>query len=558
MRAALLIFLNEFRLLVADLVGLFMLLLAPIMIITVAGFSLGNLYGAKPDPHTFFIPIIDNDRGPVATALIKALRDEPSLTIALLDDRQSALRIVGRRARTPVAVLIPAGTSERFKEGGSPQLEIYIDPVKRLEVSAIELRLNQLTARLNEIATKRARQQIISETGELQKQLRSEIESMRTRLDLYRQQAARSRSALQREFAQRELAARQQMITAVEDALSKARADTQKSLAQRRDALLVASQYLVQVRTAAAEFKQWFAQLQAIAGTHAAAIPPPPTWPTPPSQEVLAELSTPFSLPLPKSASIPDLPLAPPVTFERWPDLSQLASAVPNPEPIILSTLPGTLGWRERSFVGGPTAVNAFDQYVPGFGITFLLIGMLMGLSMGLIDDRDWGTLARLQVSGAPLPAILIGKVFSRLVVGFVQLVLLFAAGWWLFGISLGRSPAALLLPALAIAFAAAAFGLIVPCFARTHDSVMPVGAVASMTMSAIGGCWWPLDFEPSWMRELALWLPTTWTMRAFNDLMIRNLVPGDILSATLHTAGLGSLYLVIGLIGVSKLYRAL
>jgi hypothetical protein len=29
---------------------------------------------------------------------------------------------------------------------------------------------------------------------------------------------------------------------------------------------------------------------------------------------------------------------------------------------------------------------NAFDQYVPGFGITFLLIAMLMAIGMGLID----------------------------------------------------------------------------------------------------------------------------------------------------------------------------
>jgi len=49
-------------------------------------------------------------------------------------------------------------------------------------------------------------------------------------------------------------------------------------------------------------------------------------------------------------------------------------------------------------------------------------------------------------------------------------------------------------------------------------------GAVVAMAMSAIGGCWWPLDFEPAWMRAFAQWLPTTWTMLAFNNLMIRDL----------------------------------
>ena len=57
--------------------------------------------------------------------------------------------------------------------------------------------------------------------------------------------------------------------------------------------------------------------------------------------------------------------------------------------------------------------VNAFDQYVPGFGITFLLIGMMLGLALTLFDERDWGTLKRLQVSGAPLTGLLLGN-YSR------------------------------------------------------------------------------------------------------------------------------------------------
>ncbi len=38
---------NEARLLIKDPVVLFMLLFAPVVIITVAGYSLGNLYGRR-------------------------------------------------------------------------------------------------------------------------------------------------------------------------------------------------------------------------------------------------------------------------------------------------------------------------------------------------------------------------------------------------------------------------------------------------------------------------------------------------------------------------------
>jgi ABC-2 type transport system permease protein len=172
---------------------------------------------------------------------------------------------------------------------------------------------------------------------------------------------------------------------------------------------------------------------------------------------------------------------------------------------------------------------------------------MLMGVSLALIDEHDWGTLERLRSASAPLWTTLTGKLLARFVVGFIQMIVLLAAGWALFGISLGHAPAALLMPASAIAFAGAAFGLIVAGIGRTRDAVLPVGAIVIMTMAAIGGCWWPIDFEPMWMQNLALALPTTWAMRAFNDLMIRHLTASSALVPTAVNFGFGIIYTIFG-----------
>jgi ABC-2 type transport system permease protein len=133
-------------------------------------------------------------------------------------------------------------------------------------------------------------------------------------------------------------------------------------------------------------------------------------------------------------------------------------------------------------------------------------------------------------------------------------MVLLFAVGWALFGITLGRHPLALLIPTVAISFASAALGLVIASISRAHDSVMPFGVTLSMAMAAIGGCWWPLDFEPSWMRALARFVPTTWTMQSFNDLMIRNQPPSATLWPFAATIGLGILFLMVGLIRFASL----
>ncbi len=564
LRAALLVIRNEFRLLARDRTGLFMMIVAPIVIIAVAGFSLGNVFGTRPDPHAYLVPIVDQDHGKVAAAIADALRHEPSITIAAASDSAQARAIVASRDRAPLAIVIPAGTSDAIRSGRTARLELYVDPIKRIEVSAIELRLAELCRRITAGAQNDAARELAAEQPRLRSRLAQVADELKA--------ARRNLGKLRGEFEQRRAAAidrvngeirdtikrlEEQTRAAIDRSIAASRSALEADLAARRAALNAVAEYLRELEASKHRFDQWLADLKAAAGSRASAIPPPPTWPEPPAPEQLALLSKPVEIPAPQF-TLPPAPTPPQVQLQlpelplpaggQSADVSALnAGAVP--------TLPGSLGWIERALAGGPAEVNAFDQYVPGFGITFLLIGMLMGISMGLIDERDWGTLARLRVSGAPLASVLLGKLVSRFIVGLGQMIVLLAAGWLLFGISLGRAPLMLLAPSAAIAFAAAAFGLVIACVARTHDSVMPVGAVVAMAMSAIGGCWWPLDFEPSWMRAIALWVPTTWTMRAFNDLMIRDLPVAGALRASAAAAGLGVIYLIVGLIGAAKYY---
>jgi ABC-type multidrug transport system permease subunit len=267
-----------------------------------------------------------------------------------------------------------------------------------------------------------------------------------------------------------------------------------------------------------------------------------------PSTSELADLAAPLERPAmtppPRDASVFDhvAITLPPVRLDEI-----RFDPIPAREESV--ALPGSLGLAERAASPGARLnVNAFDQYVPGFGITFLLIGMMMGVALTLFDERDWGTFQRLRAGGVPLIGILLGKVAARFVVGVVQMVLLFAVGRWLFAISLGPEPAALLLPTIGVSFAAAALGLVIPSIARSHDSVMPLGTMTSMAMSAMGGCWWPIGFEPAWMQAVARALPTTWAMRAYNDLMIRHAGASAAIRPFVATTALGLLFLAVGL----------
>ena len=62
------------------------------------------------------------------------------------------------------------------------------------------------------------------------------------------------------------------------------------------------------------------------------------------------------------------------------------------------------------------------------------------------------------------------GKLFARFIVGIAQMAWLFAIGWAMYAISLGRNPLALIVPKVGISFAAAALALVVASIATAHD----------------------------------------------------------------------------------------
>jgi ABC-type multidrug transport system permease subunit len=336
----------------------------------------------------------------------------------------------------------------------------------------------------------------------------------------------------------------------VRAALSDAR-ELQLSLMSVRLAAEMAplQRFLHELETAQAAFARWMRSVRRQAGRYADRIPPPPDPPTIPlGVAELARLDARTLIErLAGSTRIPPLrlefPRLPALTPPTLPTLT--LPALPELPPVRLA---GNIELAETSVTGAPERLNTFDQNVPGFSVTFLLLGMLLGVSLGLLDERDWGTLARLRSMPTPLDVTLVAKLLARFTVGVVQMILLLIAGWLLFGISLGPEPWALLLPTAGIVFAGTAFGLVVAGLAHSREAVLPLGSIVIVTMAAVGGCWWPIDLEPRWMQRVALAFPTTWAMAAYNDLMIRRQSMTAVLRPTAVLFAYGVAYLVLGL----------
>ncbi|HJU28480.1 MAG TPA: hypothetical protein VJ718_04890, partial [Candidatus Binataceae bacterium] len=230
LRAAILIFQNEFRLLAKDRVGLFMLVLAPIVIIAVAGFSLGNIYGAQPERRIYMIPLVNQDGGAAAAAIIGALEREPSIQIVMEPDLGRARNIVMHRDRAPLAIIIPPGATEALARGRNVRLIVYADPIKRIEANAIEARLGALCADVTSRLRDRAGAELTARADELRtelKRLNSHLAEFRSEAEIYRRRLVRMRADSQREIQAR-------LRRALDETRDQVRAQTEESAAEVR------------------------------------------------------------------------------------------------------------------------------------------------------------------------------------------------------------------------------------------------------------------------------------------------------------------------------------
>ena len=66
-------------------------------------------------------------------------------------------------------------------------------------------------------------------------------------------------------------------------------------------------------------------------------------------------------------------------------------------------------------------------------------------------------------------------------------------------------------------------FSLLVATFARTREQIIPIGLTVVMLVCAVGGCWWPLFMEPSWLQRASHVTPTAWAMDGLSDLILRD-----------------------------------
>ncbi len=173
------------------------------------------------------------------------------------------------------------------------------------------------------------------------------------------------------------------------------------------------------------------------------------------------------------------------------------------------------------SNAGRGTAVpRGVAQSVPGImTFTVLMMTLIYGAVFLTIEKRE-GMLKRQLTLPISRVTILAGKVLGRVFIAMLQIVILVLAGRFLFHLDFGHSTPALVTLLLSYAFAVAGIATFLGAVLANPEQASIVGWLSSMVMAAMGGCWWPSEVMPAWLRTAAHVFPTTWAMDAFHALI--------------------------------------
>ena len=176
---------------------------------------------------------------------------------------------------------------------------------------------------------------------------------------------------------------------------------------------------------------------------------------------------------------------------------------------------------------------------VGGWGIMFLMF-TLTSTSSSLFDERRSGVLMRILTSPVSRTHILWNKYLFNLSLGVIQLIFMFLVGWMMFQIDIFTNWFNLLLIIIAASVACTALGMLIAAFSQTRQQANGLGTLLILSMSSIGGAWFPTSFMPSTIQFFSKLTVVYWSIEGFMEVLWRGVGFVSILPHLAILVGIG------------------
>ncbi len=187
---------------------------------------------------------------------------------------------------------------------------------------------------------------------------------------------------------------------------------------------------------------------------------------------------------------------------------------------------------------------------VPGIAALLLLIVTTVVTAMGLAREREMGTLEQVMVTPIRPVVLLFGKIAPYVVFGFIDVMVLVAAGTWVFGVPI-RGPIPVLVTGTVLyLLTTLGVGLLISTISTTQQQSFLAGFLFVMPAVLLSGVVSPVRSMPGWLQAVTLVNPVRHYAEVMRSCLLRGAGFADL------AFPLGALALIGGAVFVVAVLR--
>ncbi|MBY0596438.1 ABC transporter permease [Bacillus bingmayongensis] len=175
---------------------------------------------------------------------------------------------------------------------------------------------------------------------------------------------------------------------------------------------------------------------------------------------------------------------------------------------------------QKESIISGEEKLNNVTGRAAGFSILFVMIVMLSATGT-ILKSRQLGVWYRLLVTPVSKAKILGGYILSFFLIGWIQFGMLMLLTNILFDVQWGNLLGTITLVSVLL-LAVIGLALLLASIVKTTEQQSALGNIVVVSTCMISGLYWPIEIEPEWMQTVANFVPQTWAMRGFTELIVR------------------------------------
>ncbi|HVB41680.1 MAG TPA: ABC transporter permease [Streptosporangiaceae bacterium] len=162
------------------------------------------------------------------------------------------------------------------------------------------------------------------------------------------------------------------------------------------------------------------------------------------------------------------------------------------------------------------------DIMIPGLcGVVLVFVGTII-TSLGVVRERQSGTLEQLAVMPLRPADVFLGKIVPYFLVATVDLAIVLGVGIAIFGVPFRGSPAVFALGALLFLFVTLGFGVLISSVSQNQGQAIQLAMMTLLPQILLSGLIFPLTSIAAGVRWIAYFLPLTYFNQIARGVMLR------------------------------------